>query len=121
MKSTLVKRNALIGLAALTAALTVGLASATTVDDEPRTLVVRYSDLDLSQPRDAHRLYARIKTAARSVCDNSPDSDLARLAQYEKCVAHAVTNAVETINAAQLTEIRENDTKLASRDGASRN
>ena len=116
MKSTLVKRHALIGLAALATVLTANLALATPEGDGTRTLVVRYSDLDLSQARDERRLYSRIKIAARSVCDNSPNSDLARLAQYEKCIAHAVTNAVDTVNATQLTEIRQADTRLVSRN-----
>lgn len=117
MKSSLVvKRYALVGIAALAAVLTANLASATPEDDGPRTLVVRYSDLDLSQPGDARRLYARIKVAARSVCDNSPSSDLMRLAQYEKCMNQAIRRAVGTVNAAQLNKIREADSGLASRN-----
>lgn len=116
MKSTPVKRRALVGIAALVAVLTANLASATPEDDGPHALVVRYSDLDLSQPGDARRLYARIKLAAQSVCDYSPSMDLVRLAKIKECMGHAVTHAVDAVNASQLTEIRQADTSLVSRN-----
>jgi UrcA family protein len=91
------KRHLLIGLTALAAALTANLASAAPAEGEVKTLVVRYSDLDLSQPKDAHRLYVRIQHAARLVCDNFPTSDLARLAIYERCMKNAISNAVSQV------------------------
>jgi UrcA family protein len=99
MKPTIAKRHALIGLATLAAVLTVNLASATPADDSVRSVVVRYSDLDLSQPADARRLYDRIKKAARAVCEANPFSDLAQLAQYRMCVSRAVRDAVDKVAA----------------------
>jgi UrcA family protein len=98
------KRHVLIGLTALAAALTASLASAATTDGAPRTAVVRYSDLDLSKPRDAHRLYVRIKDAAREVCDNSPMSDLQRLRVYKQCMNEAVSNALAQVRASQPSQ-----------------
>ena len=64
------KRRALIAIAALAAALTANPASATSVDDEVRRAAGALPDLDLSRPEDAHRLYTRIRGAAREVCEN---------------------------------------------------
>jgi UrcA family protein len=116
MKTTFVKGHVLSGLAAVAVALSANLACAGPRDDGPRTLVVRYLDLDLSQPRDARRLYGRIKSAARAVCENAPYRDMAGLDLYEKCVAHAVTAAVKTVNAAQLSQVSAGDTRLVSRE-----
>ena len=66
------QRHLFIGLVALAGALSATLVSAATPENSDlRTLVVRYSDLDLSQPQDAHRLYMRIERAAQLVCDSS--------------------------------------------------
>jgi UrcA family protein len=116
MKTTLVKRHALGGLAALAVALTANLACAAPGDFGPRTALVHYSDLDLSQPKDARRLYGRIKAAAREVCDNAPYKDLSSLRQYEMCVAHAVANAVQFVNATEVTRVHEGDARLVSRE-----
>jgi UrcA family protein len=105
MKST-AKRHALIGIGALAALATVNLAAATPEAGEPRTAVVRYTDLDPSRPVDARRLYARIKRAARAVCDNDPASDLERLREYEKCLGRAVTEAVDKVQSEQVRAIR---------------
>ena len=107
MKSTLAKRCALIGIATLAAGVAVNQASAATRDDTPRSVVVRYSDLNLSQPQDARTLYARIQTAARVACGDILSADLARFGQYHNCVDQAVTNAVAAVSARQVTEIHE--------------
>ncbi len=113
MKST-AKRHALIGIATLVAVATVNLAAATPEADEPQSSVVHYADLDLSRPRDARRLYGRIKRAARMVCDNHPSSDLKRLNEFERCLVHATDEAVEKVQSEQLTAIhRAHNQRLA--------
>jgi UrcA family protein len=103
------KRHALIAMAALAAALTGSLASATTVDDGANQKVVHYSDLDLSRPEDARRLYTRIRIAARTVCENfrSPDLQLAQI--YKQCRDKAVADAVAKVQSAQLAAIADAD------------
>jgi UrcA family protein len=104
MKS-IAKRHLLLGIATFAAVMTANLATATPEADEPQRAVVRYGDLDLSRPADARRLYGRIKRAARAVCNNHPSSDIMRLNEYEKCLRRAVSEAVEKVQAEQLTAI----------------
>lgn len=115
MKST-AKPHALIGIATLAAVATVNLAAATPEADEPRSAVVRYTDLDLSRPEDARRLYGRIKRAGRAVCDNHPSSDLKRLKEYEDCLKRAVAEAVEKVQSEQVSAIgRAHNQRAAKR------
>ena len=115
MKSIIAKHCALLAMATLATGLTVNHASAATEYEEPRNVVVRYSDLNLSQPRDASTLYGRIQRAAREACENDEASSLARLQRYHKCVDQAVTNAVAAISSQRLTEIHEAQTHHQSR------
>jgi UrcA family protein len=99
----------------LAAGLSASLASAATVDDELETVVVRYSDLDLSRPSDAQRLYARIKNAARVACGDVGLEQLAQRASFERCKAQAVTAAVEHVNSTRVTQLRQADIQHTSR------
>lgn len=103
----LAKRHALIAIAALAAALSANVASATTLDAEARQTVVRYSDLDLSRPQDARRLYGRILGAAREVCENFRSADLQRNRIYKQCVGKAVADAVAKVQSAQVAAIAD--------------
>jgi UrcA family protein len=104
MKSA-AKRHALIGIAALVAVATANLAPAAEEVDVPQSTVVHYADLDLSRPKDAHRLYGRIRRAAATVCANHPDGSLERFKEYKKCLGKAVTEAVEKVQSEQVTAI----------------
>ena len=106
MKSTIAKRCALICVATIAAGLAVNQASAAPSDDDAvKSVVVRFSDLNLTQPQDAQTLYSRIQRAAREACGDAESVDLARFARYHNCVDQAVTNAVATVNVRQVTEI----------------
>jgi UrcA family protein len=115
MNPNIAKRCALIGIATLAAGLAVNQASAAPWDDTPRSVVVHYSDLNLSQPQDARKLYGRIKEAAREACGDISSADLARFGQFHNCVDHAVTNAVAAISARQVKEIHEAQSQRQSR------
>lgn len=96
-----------IGLVALAASLAANLAAATIPSEvDVKTLVVRYSDLDLSKPQDAQRLYERIEHAAWSVCDRYPSTvrDLHTIGNYKLCIKRAVSEAVATVRATQPPE-----------------
>ena len=82
-----------------------------------RALVVHYQDLDLSQPRDAQRLYRRIKTAARMVCDTPLLPTLRAKVVEHTCVDRAVTQAVGEVGSAQVTRVMRRRLN-ASRIGA---
>jgi UrcA family protein len=115
MKSIIAKHCALLAMATLATGLTVDHASAASAYEEPRNVVVRYSDLNLSQPQDASTLYTRIQRAAREACERDEAASLARLQQFHKCVDQAVTNAVAAISSQRLTEIHEAQTHHQSR------
>ena len=88
------------------AALAVSqITSAEAMEDAPsRTRVVKYADLDLNREAGAETLYARMVSAARSVCE----SDL--LAPHPTvgkphCAEYALSAGVESVNAPKLTEL----------------
>jgi UrcA family protein len=110
MKSIIAKHCALLATVTLATGLTVDHASAASAYDEPKNVVVRYSDLNLSQPQDASTLYNRIQRAARAACEDDEAESLARLQRFHKCIDQAVTNAVAKISSRQLTEIYEAQT-----------
>jgi UrcA family protein len=115
MKSTIAKRCALICVATICAGLAVNQASAASSDDAPRSVVVRYSDLNLERPQDAQTLYARIRMAARVACGDVETADLARFARFHNCINEAVTNAVSSLNMQRVTEIHEAQSQRQSR------
>jgi UrcA family protein len=107
MNSINVKRCAHIAVATLAAGLAVSHAWGASPWQEARSVVVRYTDLDLSRPRDARVLYDRIHAAARLVCRNVGDetADLARLSEYRRCVHQAVANAVANVSSTEVTQL----------------
>jgi UrcA family protein len=115
MKSTIAKRCALICVATIGAGLAVNQASAASSDDALRSVVVRYSDLNLAKPQDARTLYARIQTAARLACGDVENADLARFARFHNCINDAVTKAVSSVNIQRVTEIHEAQSQHQSR------
>ena len=107
MKSNFAKHCALFVTATLATGLIASHASAATTYEEPINVVVRYSDLNLSQPRDARELYERIQRAAHEACNDHMYESLDRLVVFHKCVNRAVTEAVANVSSRQLTEIHE--------------
>jgi UrcA family protein len=68
------------------------------------SMVVRYTDLDLSHSRDVARLYARISLAADKLCGpRSLTGAHAKSAIYTSCYADAVGQAVADVNHPALT------------------
>ena len=65
--------------------------------DAPQILV-KYGDLNVSNPQGAAALYGRIRRAAESVCPHYEHSQLAFQARMDACVHKAVTDAVMTVN-----------------------
>jgi len=106
MNSNIAKRCVQIASAALAAGLTLNHAWADPTE-AARSVVVRYSDLDLSRPKDVHTLYDRLHAAARSVCTTSgvEDDNLAALSEYHRCVQNAMTNAVANVGSERLAQI----------------
>jgi len=94
-------------LAAAVIAAIAGPTAAQTRSEAPAPkLSVRYADLKLDDPQDARVMLGRIRRAAVDVCSVTPgaaSNDSATILRFEACYRKAVTDAVTTLNAAQVT------------------
>jgi len=71
---------------------------------EPRSVTVRFADLDTASTQGAAVLYRRLKTAAESVCrDLEPGKELARMRAYANCMQTALSNAVVKVDRPAVT------------------
>jgi UrcA family protein len=73
--------------------------------DAPLSVKVNYADLDLGHTAGVKVLYGRIQNAAQKVCE--PLSSPLRLhtSAWDKCLATAVSNAVESVAQPALTSL----------------
>jgi UrcA family protein len=71
---------------------------------EPRSVSVRFADLDTTNVQGAAVLYGRLKSAAESVCKelDSP-RDLGLMQRYAACIHLALGNAIATIDRPAVT------------------
>ena len=97
------------------AAVSTIAASAAMAEDVP-SKTVRYSDLDITNPAGAQALFARIRAAARDVCELSTRGDPLMGPAVHSCIDTAIDNAVRKVNAPALTSLRfGGDIRLASK------
>jgi UrcA family protein len=103
-----------LAIACGAAALTLSAAGAHAADapEAAPTKTVRYADLNLSNPDDAAELYARLSRAARVVCRSYDDRALEMQRLKKACEYEALTNAVETVNAAALDAVHESESRI---------
>ncbi len=92
----------------LVAAATLATCSVTIAqaDDafEPRSVTVRFADLNTASAQGAAVLYRRLNIAAESVCqDLEPGRELARMSAYANCMQTALGNAVVKVARPALT------------------
>ena len=93
-------RFAMLGV--LLGGLNAGAVAIAAADEVPRS-VVRYADLDLSHGAGAALLYARIRTAAASVCGVGDARQLGYIALVQRCQQQAISQAVADVDAPALT------------------
>ncbi|TLY72799.1 MAG: UrcA family protein [Gammaproteobacteria bacterium] len=79
------------------------LAAATEMTADVRTRVVQFADLDLTRSAGVMVLYARIKSAAREVCEPINARALAASQAAHECLAESIARAVADVNAPALT------------------
>ena len=86
--------------AAIFSALASGFTAVSAAADstDAPQVVVKYGDLNVSNPQGAPALYGRIRRAAESVCPGFERSDLASKARMDACVHKAIADAVITVN-----------------------
>jgi UrcA family protein len=71
------------------------------------SVIVKYGDLNLSNPQGAATLYNRIAFAAHEVCKSFDTDirDLASQAQLNACVHRAIANAVTKVGQPELIAV----------------
>jgi len=84
--------------------------------DNPPTKTVHFGDLNIAKPAGAKVLYARIRAAAREVCEISTRGDPIMKPAMNRCIETAIDKAVRGVNAPELTALRfGSDVRLASK------
>ncbi|MBV8306502.1 MAG: UrcA family protein [Gammaproteobacteria bacterium] len=78
-----------------------------------RTVTVNYRDLNLSTIDGAITLYQRLKSAARTVCDE-PISGVAAYQEWRSCYDAAIADAVTKVNNPLLTAVHRGPNKDAT-------
>jgi UrcA family protein len=97
-----------VRLAAHVAVIAVALcAGAVVAKDHDVTITIHVSvaGLDLSQPADADRFYARIQSAAWKACTDGNRVDLVPLDDVKGCYEKSLGNAIRLANLPHLTNI----------------
>ncbi|NWG53979.1 MAG: UrcA family protein [Hydrogenophilaceae bacterium] len=114
--------KALITSACLALAALCCLAAPAAADPaRENRVVVRYGDLDLDDPADAYRMYARLGRAANEACGGRPDGyapleTRRRRLAYEACVEGALNRAVARLREPMVTAYhRDHPLIIASR------
>jgi UrcA family protein len=102
---------ALLLLGSLAGVMAAGAAGAATFDNDPPSVVVKYSDLTLATDSGVNQLYRRIMAAARQVCPDSPIRDFGMQRQVQACRNQAVAKAVRQIDNSRLAALHASHTK----------
>lgn len=93
---------------AIAATLAITLAAPAVQAAEPAavlTKVVAYGDLDVNSPMGAQVLYARVRSAAREVCQPLEGRDLKTKLAWRQCYDSALNGAVRGIHQPALTAL----------------
>jgi UrcA family protein len=85
-----------------------GVSAAGAADGAPPSEVVRFADLNISDPAGAQTLYRRIQAAARRVCQVDAVWNNPTLGREQACYRHAVDEAVKGVHSAALSQIHGN-------------
>ena len=83
-------------------ALSCGTMSIAADDSNAPQAVVKFGDLNLSNPQGAAVLYQRIWSAAVTVCRPQDDGSLASKGRMQTCVHKAIADAVTKVDRAEL-------------------
>jgi UrcA family protein len=96
------RRAAMLGVALL--------CSVVAAANPVKSMTVRYSDLDLSRPEDARRLYQRIQHAALLVCAGDDSRETEVQVRFRVCYRQAVDNAVRKVGSDKLAALHRDGT-----------
>jgi UrcA family protein len=107
---------------AILSALALSFATVSNAADDtvPPQVIVKFGDLNISNPQGAATLYARIRSAAKSVCSQFDGRRLEEMAKRDACINKAILGAVTKVNNSALSAVysaktaKEAPTHLAS-------
>ena len=108
-------RSALAALAIACVAASAHAGGPVRPGPAPNTIVVDYSDLDLTNRDGAKTLYARLQYAAERACGGEPTArELWAKQIYEQCFEHALNDAVLNIDDATLRAVHDNASRRST-------
>jgi UrcA family protein len=96
---------ALVALGAVAGVLGIGTASAAGTDGDVPSIVVKYSDQNLSTDLGVKDLYAKIVRAAKQVCPDATIRDLKLQHQVDQCRDQAIARAIAKVDNSQLAAL----------------
>ena len=107
MTKTTTQFRALIWAAMAVAPLSIGSnAAISKITDDPPSVTVRFSDVNIDTPQGRQVLYRRIRAAAILVCGRGRDALQLELRNaYGKCVVTAIQDAVNQVHSDGLTAL----------------
>ena len=111
---TAIRRTA-IALALVSVAT---VSAATSLDTPQPERIVKFGDLNLATDSGVALLYARIRSAAREVCESASVWNIESLLASRRCTARALERAIDDINDPQLKSYhrsRSQESALAQR------
>ena len=82
--------------------LSWGAMSVAADESDAPQVVVKFGDLNLSNPQGADALYHRISSAALKVCRPQDDGSLASMDRVQACIHKAIVDAVTKVDRAEL-------------------
>jgi UrcA family protein len=100
--------------AMLAASLYSAAVTAADADDGPRQRTVKFADLNLTRNSGIAVLYARIKAAARAVCEQNSELGLSAVHVERECRVRAMSGAIGTINLPMLTSYHREQSGMSN-------
>jgi UrcA family protein len=100
---------AVAALGALTSGSFGVIAETTDTSANIRSVTVRYVDLDLNTPAGVEELYARLRTASRSVCNVGERQSLVQAMAAKSCYTQVLGAAVDEAKLPTLTALHHAD------------
>ena len=108
--------NSTTAFATVLAVISASAHGARIVDasDQAPSMVVRVSDLDVSQPADLKRLYQRVQEAANAVCASEIrrhriETRRPAFGWRQRCVSAAIDGAIRDFGDPRLASLRDQD------------
>jgi UrcA family protein len=110
-----------IGTAAFVTAMLLAAGNAGAADRTATSadIAVKFSEVQLNSEADAENLYKKLRSAARTVCDDNAGGHrtLEVRTRSEKCVNQVLADAVRRIDKPMLSALHESKTAKTSNEG----